>query len=50
MTPGKPVKYKVQLTKNFVILGHFLPFQPTDKILKLKKKHLEILSIYTFAP
>ena len=42
MTPGRPVKYKVQLTENFVILGHFLPFQPTDnpenQNFKIEKK------------
>ena len=38
----------------FVILGHFLPFQPPDKLenqnFKVEKKHLEILSFKTFAP
>ena len=39
--------------KFFVILGHFCPFSPltTQKIKFLNwKKHLEILSFYTFAP
>ena len=39
--------------KNFLILGHFLPFYlpliiPNIKILKKRKKCLEILSFYTY--
>ena len=49
------LKYMVQQTEIFVILGSFLPFQPPDSVenqnFKIKKKkHLEILSSYTFAP
>ena len=48
------LRYKVQRTKFFVILGHFLPFCPpnnpknqnVEKILK----NLEILSFYTCVP
>ena len=47
-------KYKVWQTEIFVILGHFLLFQPPDNLenqnFKTEKKHLPILSFYTFAP
>ena len=42
--------HKVQQTKFFVILGHFLPFTlltpEKSKFWKKRKKHLEILSFY----
>ena len=48
---------EVQQTELFDILGNFFPFQPPDnpknqnfKTEKKKKKTLEILSFYTFAP
>ena len=53
------LRYKVQQTEFFVILGHFLPFylpdnpenQNFEKLkTKTKKKHLNILSFYKFAP
>ena len=41
------LKYRVQQTEVFVILGHFLPFQPPGnpeiKILKLKKPPGDII-------
>ena len=48
------LKCKVRQTEIFVILGHFLPFQPPSNLekqnFKIEKNHLEILSFYTFAP
>ena len=48
------LKYKVRETKFFVILSHFLPFQPPDNSenqnFEKMKKHLQILSFYTLAP
>ena len=44
------LKYKVQQTEFFVILGHFLPFQPLDnpkiKTLKLKKNPGDIIILH----
>ena len=46
------LKYKEKQTEIFVILGHFLSFQPLDNLenlnFNIEKKHLEIF--YTFAP
>ena len=48
------LKYKVQQTEIFDILGHFLPLQPPDKLenknFNIEKRNLKILSFYTFAP
>ena len=48
------LKYKVRQTEIFKILGHFLAFQPLDNLenqnFNNEKKHLDILSFYTFAP
>ena len=48
------LRYKVQRTKLFVILGHFLPFDPPNnsrnKNSEKAKKCLEILSFYTCVP
>ena len=48
------LRYKVQRTKFFVILDHFLPFDPPNnpKIQNFEKikKYLEILSFYTCVP
>ena len=47
------LKYKVPQTKFFVVLGHFLPFQPPDNLenqnFKIEKKNLDI-SFYAFPP
>ena len=43
------LRCKVWLTESFVILYHFLPFQPTDNSENWKK-HLDIWPFYTFAP
>ena len=48
------LKWKVWQTEIFDILGHFMPFQSLDNLenqnFNIEKKHLEILSFYTFAP
>ena len=48
------LRYKVQRTKFFVILGHFLPFDPPNnsknKNSEKTKNCLEILSLYTCVP
>ena len=48
------LKYKVQQTEIFFILGQFLPFQPLNNLesqnFNIEKKYLEILSFYTIAP
>ena len=48
------LRYRVQWTEFFVTLYHFLPFYPLTtrkiKIWKNKKKHLEILLLYTSVP
>ena len=48
------LKYMVQQTEIFDILGHFLPFLPLDNLenqnFNNEKKQLEKLSFYTFAP
>ena len=51
------LKYGVRQAEFFVILGHFLPFEPPNplttqkiKILKNWKKHQEILSFHTCVP
>ena len=48
------LRYKVQKTKFFVIMGHFLPFDSPDKWKNQNfekiKKLLEILSFYTGVP
>ena len=48
------LRYKVQRTKFFVILGHFLPFcppnNPKNQNVEKIKKILEILSFYTCVP
>ena len=49
------LRYKVQRTKFFAILGHFLPFDPlnnpkSQNFEETKKKRLEILWFYTCVP
>ena len=51
------LRYEVQQTECFVILGHFLPFYPTNNPKnqnfeeeKKRKKHLEISSFFTSVP
>ena len=46
------LRYKVQRIKLFVILGHFLPFDPPNnpKNFEKIKRCLEILSFYTCVP
>ena len=49
------LRYGVQQTEFFVILDQFLQFYPPNKTKNLnfeiiKKKHLEILSVYTCVP
>ena len=48
------LRYKVQRTKLFVILGHFLPFDPPNnpksQNFEKIKRCLEILSLYTCVP
>ena len=45
------LKYKVQQTGIFLILGHFCPFSTlTTQKIKNWKKHLQVLSFCTFAP
>ena len=44
------LRYKVQRSEFFVILGHFLPFDPPNNPKNNKKKHQEILPFYTCVP
>ena len=50
------LRYKMRQIKFFVILGHFLPFDPRNNPRnqnfekKMKKNWLEILLFYTFVP
>ena len=49
------LRYKVQKTKSFVIVGYFLPFDPPNNqknqnFEKIKKNSREILSFYTCVP
>ena len=49
------LRYEMQQTELLVILDHFLPFYPLNNpknqnFGKLKKKSLEISSIYTYVP
>ena len=48
------LRYAVQQTEFFVILGHFSPFYPTNpknqNFEEKKKKHLEISSFYLSVP
>ena len=40
------LKWKVQQTEIFVILGHFLPFQPLENPEKLKKTPGDIIILH----